>query len=1213
MAPPLNIAISLGDVSFHLTPSTRDNHPPKRSPSPPQQWQARKASPYAPRRTRIQQRRRNGSERAVTASFSQQQQNNQVPGSPLVTIRHGSPQSMATPSANNLSLRSPSSPQSPLEQHIKGRVRAMKNKIESQDDSRRNAGYAGQSPSFPPSDEGEGEYCVDLHSFTGTLHITSSKSPGPHTPLERGVESEALLSPSPRPKLFSPRSNISTGDDSLTDSIRLMKKRTKNSTWISTNANEVETGIGADANEYDDEEGVDFVVRGHSQNMADSKKAVRFSTAHQDSIIASLSEEETKDQMSNQNAKLAPESLGNKENASPNQTALLSRDPTSSPQQLTMQHQNQASKRFFSSPPTTFPSPQRAAATTARASLNIARGTSTVLARSGKHALKQIALAGKEVYDVINGHSGASPGNSASKNKKGGTTCNIGAEDSIDVGDHDEEYNAFDGTELHYACASDNLAHVRCLLEYENLVDLFESDCDGKLPIHVFAENKRLIGDDPLGCEDVAFLLVESMGPEKAVQALHPCGFAPFIHLIWTWTERLHQGALSKTSSFYMRNPLVKKPTCVKTDDEESQQDNVDKAESGRRRVAYRSLFHQSTVGTDKISFVSTTDRNKLLYLPATVSISDQVRWAIRILSRLIDEYPEQTREAILTNMATVPLFLKSLLLIDDENEMMELLDMSLVKHTILDKRSINVWLCAMLMDSKKVKNRAVIFIKILSRLTIQDLSKDSTMPDRYSDKEIQRYSTLRDKTFNAVHAMSGIVPAVLELGGSTIEQISTTSVMRYITDRTIRKEKVFFFLICDFFYAMFLLMGFRLIVEFVLFYQSMNGPEGYRDNGYVFVSTMGIAGYFLVKEAMTLLSLSMTSKKLAKRYCSSVFNIIDLTAVAMLLGSQITLTSDLSFMDNEGFLASLTMILLWLKLMGAFKVLNGAFSLFLYAVFEVIKDVKWFLVFLFAVTLMFADATRTIVAVIGDCQPNIDGERHEILEEYCSDDLFSVITRMYAVLVGDVALEYFQTSDAMVTLFFFFSFFTIIILLNILVAIIINSYEGSKQRSIEIFSRGRVEYAAHLVARKQFLTPRKHYGDFHVATYVPQNARRALRLVYILVSAVALLSFEFGFIGTIHFLLLPNKDDYRMIHSMIIVYVCVGSIFNAYILSAVVIALFSSYDKRKRRDWLSTNHNTILHNMMANVIVVLEAGVKLFHRVIFDEDDKSVAPRVAD
>jgi hypothetical protein len=117
------------------------------------------------------------------------------------------------------------------------------------------------------------------------------------------------------------------------------------------------------------------------------------------------------------------------------------------------------------------------------------------------------------------------------------------------------------------------------------------------------------------------------------------------------------------------------------------------------------------------------------------------------------------------------------------------------------------------------------------------------------------------------------------------------------------------------------------------------------------------VAAYFLLKESMTLLSLYLTSTKLVKRYCLSVFNIINVASVAMLIASGNAFTEDSAFADTMGVSASTTIILLWLKLMGAFRILNSAFSLFLYAIHEVLKEVKWFLLFLFLITFMFSDA----------------------------------------------------------------------------------------------------------------------------------------------------------------------------------------------------------------------------------------------------------------
>ena len=73
------------------------------------------------------------------------------------------------------------------------------------------------------------------------------------------------------------------------------------------------------------------------------------------------------------------------------------------------------------------------------------------------------------------------------------------------------------------------------------------------------------------------------------------------------------------------------------------------------------------------------------------------------------------------------------------------------------------------------------------------------------------------DRLLLNVFNRPGVVPAVLELGEQTIEKLSSTRVMRYISDRCILNERVFFVLLLDFFLSLFILMGFRLNVELLL------------------------------------------------------------------------------------------------------------------------------------------------------------------------------------------------------------------------------------------------------------------------------------------------------------------------------------------------------------------------------------------------------------
>jgi len=680
----------------------------------------------------------------------------------------------------------------------------------------------------------------------------------------------------------------------------------------------------------------------------------------------------------------------------------------------------------------------------------------------------QVLLAGRDVVDALSGEEGRARASSWSSNnvmssttttsrqrrgssRKGGSSRQVDDDDDDSDDDDDDENDdgvrdSDDGTELHKACASaDSICDVlnAMLLRRDGSLqnDIHKTDRRGRLPIHILAMNQHLISQDPDGCEELILKFVEFMKPEVAVQALHPqSGLAPFVYILGLWTVRLHSignsvdannnkptvlqssstvpvAAAATQSSSDEENPTI--PTTPATPETSSQQQTPPRGRSPIRNVPYRSLFstlsvNESTGAALSSTTTTTTTKAMLRYLPALVTISDHEIFAIRILSRLIDNYPDKTREAILTNIASVPLFLKSLLLIDDIEKMTELTNTTLVRHVVMDKRSINIWLCAMLTDdTDDVKNRAAIFIKLLSKLTFQDLASSSQSPNRYSEQEIERFATMRKDTFNAIYCWPGFVPAVLDLGDKTIENLSSTRLMRYITDRCILKETSFFYLALDFFLSMFILMGYRLNIELLLKDNPISNDDAEQvttniystEKQYIYYSTSGVAIYFLLKEFMTLLSLFLTSTKLAKRYCLSVFNIINVASVVMLICTGSALLGDPTFFDNLGISASVTMILLWLKLMGAFRILNSAFSLFIYAVYEIFKEVKWFLIFLFLITFMFSDAVRAVAAARGQCHADTLSDGSDPLWQ-CSDKLFFVIATMYSVIVGDVEVS---------------------------------------------------------------------------------------------------------------------------------------------------------------------------------------------------------------
>lgn len=66
------------------------------------------------------------------------------------------------------------------------------------------------------------------------------------------------------------------------------------------------------------------------------------------------------------------------------------------------------------------------------------------------------------------------------------------------------------------------------------------------------------------------------------------------------------------------------------------------------------------------------------------------------------------------------------------------------------------------------------------------------------------------------------------------------------------------------------------------------------------------------------------------------------------------------------------------------------------------------------------------------------------------------------------------------------------------------------------------------------------------------------LRVVYLIAYTGALVLFEYGFTGAIIYLKRVDSSEFEVTYNLILVYIIVGTIYNAYILSFAVIALFT-------------------------------------------------------
>jgi len=115
------------------------------------------------------------------------------------------------------------------------------------------------------------------------------------------------------------------------------------------------------------------------------------------------------------------------------------------------------------------------------------------------------------------------------------------------------------------------------------------------------------------------------------------------------------------------------------------------------------------------------------------------------------------------------------------------------------------------------------------------------------------------------------------------------------------------------------------------------------------------------------------------------------------------------------------------------------------------VKDIKWFLVVLTLAIFMFGDVIQIITRqsledyCTGDEVPP---------PEFCSTELAPISLKLFAVLVGDMDLNEFKYSSGIQILFLLFALLGIIILLNVLIAVVSDSYQKSVEHSMQLFGR---------------------------------------------------------------------------------------------------------------------------------------------------------------
>ena len=421
-------------------------------------------------------------------------------------------------------------------------------------------------------------------------------------------------------------------------------------------------------------------------------------------------------------------------------------------------------------------------------------------------------------------------------------------------------------------------------------------------------------------------------------------------------------------------------------------------------------------------------------------------------------------RSRLIERIASIPNLMKTLLLIEDDLERNQVFDLPIIRATMLSRKAMGTWFTLMLRsETRIVSQRAVMYLGLLSNAS----------GELKSQQHIS--STNPDEIREAVLALDDLIPSLVGLDEAVVEQAATTPIIRKILDTMITRPFAVSVVFFDGLFLLLLIWSFRKSADGFVEGQSPDTVIKW-----IYVANANIF-YFIIRELGKAVSLTLiTRKAFWLRFFWGFWNVVDIFSILFSLVSTIFLRVQFSKGVSLGeesravrWCLSLTTGLLWLKVLSYLKSINMQLATFVLAVIQITKDLAWFLLILFAVVVSFSQMFYTLL-LPEECA-NDENAAAAAENPACKPSEYYL--SVYSVLLGDFGSferEDFHTPFS-VFLIVLFTLLVAIVLLNVLIAIVSDSYEKCLIRSQYLFGRARVMILAELISFQNLLRKDKN------------------------------------------------------------------------------------------------------------------------------------------
>ena len=151
-------------------------------------------------------------------------------------------------------------------------------------------------------------------------------------------------------------------------------------------------------------------------------------------------------------------------------------------------------------------------------------------------------------------------------------------------------------------------------------------------------------------------------------------------------------------------------------------------------------------------------------------------------------ESSDKIASSVVQSLAATPNLVKTLFLLEDEEEREWVFSSTLFRRIVLHENSIGPWLTAMLQSSRKrVSHRGLEYLGYLSH-TLETNDEGWGVQRRKSSVNFNRVSHAHDELHEKVSELEGFIPSLLSLDERGIEEAATTLIVRKVLDRMISR-----------------------------------------------------------------------------------------------------------------------------------------------------------------------------------------------------------------------------------------------------------------------------------------------------------------------------------------------------------------------------------------------------------------------------------------